>query len=134
MSHLQIDNVNVIFPAGPHAPPVQALKDVNLGIDSGEFVVALGASGCGKSTLLNLMAGFLAPSNGSIRWFYSGASCDRAVRSPAPATGTLSWTSRVVRCVRWAAQFANQGRARVRRKAPNGNDGAQVRRNSRTAS
>ena len=67
MSQLQIDNVNVIFPAGPHAPPVQALKDVNLGIEAGEFVVALGASGCGKSTLLNLMAGFLSPSSGLIQ-------------------------------------------------------------------
>jgi len=67
MSQLQIDHVNVVFPAGPHAPPVQALKDVNLTIGTGEFVVALGASGCGKSTLLNLMAGFLAPSSGQIR-------------------------------------------------------------------
>lgn len=82
MPHLEINNANVIFPGGPNAPVVQALKDVNLTIDSGEFVVALGASGCGKSTLLNLLAGFLAPSSGDIRLDgrnVSGPGADRAV-------------------------------------------------------
>jgi taurine transport system ATP-binding protein len=82
MSRLQIDQVNVVFPAGPYAPPVQALKDVNLNVEAGEFMVALGASGCGKSTLLNLMAGFLAPSNGQIRLNgapVTGPGADRSV-------------------------------------------------------
>jgi len=43
-----------------------AVGNVTLSIASGEFVSLVGPSGCGKSTLLNLVAGFLAPTSGSI--------------------------------------------------------------------
>ena len=35
---------------------VKVLKDLNLLVEKGEFLVLLGASGCGKSTLLNFIA------------------------------------------------------------------------------
>ncbi len=45
---------------------VDVLKDLNLGIHEGEFLVLLGASGCGKSTLLNCIAGLLEVTDGQI--------------------------------------------------------------------
>ena len=61
MSELLIDNISMRFdlPGGGH---VQALKDVNLKLKTGELMSVLGPSGCGKTTLLNIVAGFLAPS------------------------------------------------------------------------
>ena len=47
---------------------VHALKDVNLDIYQGEFVVLLGPSGSGKSTLLNILGGLDAPTGGEARW------------------------------------------------------------------
>ncbi|MFN3273177.1 MAG: ABC transporter ATP-binding protein [Paracoccus sp. (in: a-proteobacteria)] len=45
---------------------VSVLKDLDLDIGKGEFLVLLGSSGCGKSTLLNCIAGLLEPTDGSI--------------------------------------------------------------------
>jgi len=45
---------------------VSVLKDLNLDVAEGEFVVLLGPSGCGKSTLLNCLAGLLDISGGEV--------------------------------------------------------------------
>jgi len=45
---------------------VKVLKQLDLDIEEGEFLVLLGASGCGKSTLLNCIAGLLEISDGQI--------------------------------------------------------------------
>ncbi|WP_394691273.1 ABC transporter ATP-binding protein [Hoeflea sp.] len=45
---------------------VKVLKNLNIDIDEGEFLVLLGPSGCGKSTLLNCIAGLLDASEGQI--------------------------------------------------------------------
>ncbi len=47
---------------------VNAVRDVSLNFQSGEFAALMGPSGCGKSTLLNLMGGIDRPTSGRI-WF-----------------------------------------------------------------
>ena len=65
MAGLLINNVSMRFelPNGDH---IQALKDVTLDIASGEIMSVLGPSGCGKTTFLNIIAGFLAPTDGQV--------------------------------------------------------------------
>jgi putative ABC transport system ATP-binding protein len=47
---------------------VHALRDLDLDIRQGEFVVLLGPSGSGKSTLLNILGGLDAPTSGRAAW------------------------------------------------------------------
>jgi ABC-type Fe3+/spermidine/putrescine transport system ATPase subunit len=47
-------------------PGVQALDDVDLVIESGEFFTLLGPSGCGKTTLLRTVAGFIRQDSGEV--------------------------------------------------------------------
>src|SRR3954468_2679098 len=65
MPHIEVRNVSLCYdtPAGP----VQGVDGVTFDIAESEFLCLVGPSGCGKSTLLNIIAGFLAPTGGSIR-------------------------------------------------------------------
>ena len=51
-----------------HYGAVRALDDVDLDIRAGEFLTLLGPSGSGKTTLLMVLAGFIRPDQGSLRF------------------------------------------------------------------
>lgn len=63
--HLEVNQLSKQFPTRNGA--IVALKDINLHVETGEFVCAVGASGSGKSTLLRLIAGLDAPTTGEVR-------------------------------------------------------------------
>lgn len=77
---LSIENVGMEFET--KRGRFEALRDVNLLIQKGEFITLIGHSGCGKSTLLNMVAGLLYPTSGVILLSnreVKGAGTDRAV-------------------------------------------------------
>jgi ABC-type Fe3+/spermidine/putrescine transport system ATPase subunit len=60
MSALSLHSVSKVFRSVP------AVRDFNLDVERGEFVVLLGPSGCGKTTTLRLIAGLERPTTGTI--------------------------------------------------------------------
>ncbi|MDQ6619195.1 MAG: ABC transporter ATP-binding protein [Pseudomonadota bacterium] len=62
---------------------VEALTDVDFTLRQGEFFAVVGPSGCGKSTLLSIVAGFVVPSTGEVR--FEG----KPITGPAPERGVM---------------------------------------------
>jgi phosphonate transport system ATP-binding protein len=58
---IRFQNASVVYPGG-----VQAMKDLTLDIEDGEFVVIVGLSGAGKSTLLRAINGLVPLTSGSL--------------------------------------------------------------------
>ncbi len=86
MKSLTIQNLSKTYfdpYAGAH---MTAVQDISLTVKQGEFVSIVGPSGCGKTTLLNMLAGFIAPSGGSIMID------DKPVKGPGPERGVVFQT------------------------------------------
>ena len=76
MAYLDFSKVGISFTRGGRTSEV--LREVDLGVQKGQYVSIIGHSGCGKSTLLNIVAGLLRASTGGV--LLEG----REVNSPGP--------------------------------------------------
>ena len=81
MGLLNFENVSKSFGEGTHKAEV--LRDINLEVQEGEFLVLLGFSGTGKTTLINLMAGLDSPTAGQVT--YRG----KPIAGPGPERGVI---------------------------------------------
>jgi nitrate/nitrite transport system ATP-binding protein len=74
--YVQLEQVSMKFQTKKGS--FEALRNIDLSIEQGEFVSIIGHSGCGKSTVLNLIAGLLEPTSGLL--FCAG----REIAGPGP--------------------------------------------------
>ncbi len=83
MKSLAIRNLSKTYFDPYRGSKVNAVRDVSLEVEEGDFVCLLGPSGCGKSTILNMVAGFLPPTGGEIQ--VGG----HTVKGPGPDRGVV---------------------------------------------
>lgn len=81
MAVLEFENVSKSF--GEGAKRTDVLKEINLKVEEGEFLVLLGFSGTGKTTLINLMAGLESPTKGRVTFRGS------PITGPGPERGVI---------------------------------------------
>src|SRR5829696_4136024 len=62
MAEITLDGVSKVFPDG-----FEAVKDMDLDVQDGEFMILVGPSGCGKSTALRMIAGLEDISSGELK-------------------------------------------------------------------
>ncbi|HZF85030.1 MAG TPA: ABC transporter ATP-binding protein [Burkholderiaceae bacterium] len=112
---IEVDHAGMVYQA--ESGPVEALRDISLTVNEGEFVALVGPSGCGKSTLMRAMAGLRPVTSGEVR--VDGV----PVVKPIPKVGMvfqaallLKWRS-VLDNVLLPAELAGLDREKYRERA-----------------
>lgn len=80
---LKLNNVSKSFAKVENDEVTHALDNVDLTMESGEFISLVGPSGCGKSTILRLVAGLIVPTTGKV------TVNDEEVLEPSPERGMV---------------------------------------------
>ncbi|WP_034944017.1 ABC transporter ATP-binding protein [Erwinia oleae] len=115
MTALELKDVGLTY--ATRRGEIDALAQVNLRVEEGEFVALLGPSGCGKSTVLKLAAGLISATRGEVQL------ASRAVNGPGREAGVvfqkpnlLPWKS-VLNNVLLPARTLGLPKADARRRA-----------------
>ncbi|MFW2334924.1 ABC transporter ATP-binding protein, partial [Ilumatobacter sp.] len=118
MPAVVVNHVSKVFNEG-QINQVDALVDIELTIEPGEFVSLIGPSGCGKSTLLRLIADLIHPSSGDVLVNGKSASQARADQDYGMAfqqSGLFDWRS-VEKNIELPLELKGWDRARRRARA-----------------
>ena len=89
MAEVVMEHLTKRYPDG-----VEAVSDVNIDVQDGEFLILVGPSGSGKSTALKMIAGLEDITDGEVRIG------DQVVNGLSPKDATSRWSSRTTRFTR----------------------------------
>lgn len=97
MNVLEVTAMNKVYPG---KVLTQALTDIHLSIEQGEFVGIMGPSGSGKTTLLNMVSTIDQPSSGEVKIDGSNPYQMNKKSWPCSAAESLALCSRISTCWR----------------------------------
>ena len=114
--HVRISSVSLLY-RGRDGGQVHALDNVDVRIKNREFVAVLGPSGCGKSTLLKILAGLIAPTQGTVSFVGEDGKPASDLVGLVPQAATLMPWLRVIDNVLLPAKILKLPRQPARDKA-----------------